>query len=329
MRHLRVASLFFLSASLAAHAQATLQSINLVQPNGKGRIVVPLSADRKWERILSSPFTGTVLAMHDDASNLELAYSIGPNSTTSAKGCLDAVLQKDEHALATGAAQASIKQEKRSDGTNASGQPIAIGSFVIVSGNNIKIPEMYSYAIAATRDTCAQLNVRKSEYAAADDAPIQAALQQMNLDADYTPSSQDYFLMGTLLSRIGHSVPGSAAYYQRALDTLPADAPITARRAMIDQLSSAYDLSGQADRTRPMNEAAIKADPDYPMYYYNLARADAEDGRANDAKTHLQQAWDRKAKLSAGQQLPDPTQDHSLQKLKGKSDFWNYVQTLK
>ncbi|HXC97386.1 MAG TPA: hypothetical protein VNU92_16915 [Edaphobacter sp.] len=88
-------------------------------------------------------------------------------------------------------------------------------------------------------------------------------------------------------------------------------------------------ISGQIKQSRAVNESAIKADPDYPLYYYNLACADAEQGHAADAKLHLQQAFDRKANLIPGEKLPDPTKDDSILKLRKNKEFWAFVEALK
>jgi len=336
MRHLRIAAALFLSASLAAHAQATLQSLNFIQPNGKGRIIVPLSDQRRWQRLNYAPPSdfspgGPSLNLHDNAANLELAYNLVPNSTNSAKDCLEKAMNANERAFATGSGHADIKQGNKSEGTNASGQPLVSGSYLITSMNGAKASQQHVYGVVASHDSCAEIQIVKPDYTAPDDAAIQAVLQSLSFDSGYVPVSTDYFLMARLITQLsqGRGFLGSAAYYQRALDTMPADAPVVIRRAVIDQLSTAYDRIGQADKGRVANEAAIKTDADYPMYYYNLARIDAEDFKVGEAKAHLQQAWDRKANLPASQQMPDPTLDPSLQKLKTKSDFWTYVQGLK
>jgi len=333
MRQLCAASMLFLSASLAAHAQATLQSVNLVQPTGKGRTVVPLSADRKWQRVTYMPPSdfsggGPTVTLHDLTANLEIVYTLTSNSTHSAKDCLDKAMDGNEKAFATGSGRAEIKQGSKSEGTNASGQPLITGSYLITAMNGAKTSQQHVYGVVASRDACAEIQVAKTEYAPSDDSAIQAAVKTINLDADYAPGNADYVMMAALLNQLARGM-GSAPYYQRAFDTLPADTPVAARRTMIDQLSMAYARSQQADKAKPINEAAIKTDADYPMYYYNLARVDAEDFKAAEAKAHLQQAWDRKANLPATQQMPDPTQDPSLQKLKAKADFWTYVQGLK
>jgi len=333
MRQLCAASMLFLSASLAAHSQATLQSVNLVQPTGKGRTVLPLSADRKWQRVTYMPPSdfsggGPIITLHDLTANLEVIYTLTSNSTHSAKDCLDKALNKDEASFATGSGRAEIKQGSKSEDKNASGQPLLVGSYLITSMNGVKASTQHVYGVVASRDACAEIHIAKTDYTAADDTAIQTALKTINFDADYAPANADYVLMAALLNQLARGM-GSAPYYQRALDTLPADAPKDTRRGLIDQLSMAYARNREADKAKPINEAAIKTDADYPMYYYNLARIDADDERAKDAQAHLQQAWDRKANLPAGQQMPDPTRDPSFQKLKTKSDFWTYVQSLK
>ena len=88
-------------------------------------------------------------------------------------------------------------------------------------------------------------------------------------------------------------------------------------------------ISGDVDGARRVFQDAIKTDPDYPLYYYNLACADAEQGKAKDAKVHLQQAFDRKANILPGEHMPDPTTDDSIAKLKKDKEFWAFVETLK
>jgi tetratricopeptide (TPR) repeat protein len=158
---------------------------------------------------------------------------------------------------------------------------------------------------------------------------MDAQLAAFTFDPDYTPTTQDYFALGTILYRVKKSYASAATYYQRALDTLPSDAPINVRRVIVDQLSMSYGQSAQLKLSRDVNEAAIKSDPDYPLYYYNLACADAEQGNAKDAQLHLQQAFDRKANTIPGEKIPDPTQDDSILKLKKNAAFWTFVQTLK
>jgi hypothetical protein len=110
---------------------------------------------------------------------------------------------------------------------------------------------------------------------------------------------------------------------------MPKNADITMRRFAIDQLVMSLGMSGNLNLSRKYAQMGIETDPDYPLNYYNLACADAEQGKEADAKLHLQQAFDRKANTLPGEKMPDPTQDDSIQKLKKNKEFWGFVQTLK
>ena len=89
-----------------------------------------------------------------------------------------------------------------------------------------------------------------------------------------------------------------------------------------------YGMSGDLKRSREVNEAAILKDPTYPLYYYNLACADAEAGNATAARGHLHQASDRRANTLKGEPFPDPSTDDSILKLKDNKAFWAFVQSL-
>ena len=100
------------------------------------------------------------------------------------------------------------------------------------------------------------------------------------------------------------------------------------RRFVTDKLVMSLGMGGDLKNSRAVAMQAIEQDPDYPLNYYNLACADAEEGNAAAARTHLEQAFARKANTLPGESLPDPGKDDSLLKLKSNQAFWTYVQTL-
>jgi hypothetical protein len=61
--------------------------------------------------------------------------------------------------------------------------------------------------------------------------------------------------------------------------------------------------------------------PDYPLNYYNLACAYAEEGNKAGVLRNLQLAFDRKANILKGEQMPDPRADSSFQKYIHDADF--------
>ena len=91
----------------------------------------------------------------------------------------------------------------------------------------------------------------------------------------------------------------------------------------------AYGMSGDSQKARSLFEKAIAEDPDYPMYYYNLACADAEDKNLAGAREHLQQAFARKANVISGETMPDPTRDDSFLPYRDNKAFWAFLKSLR
>ncbi len=102
----------------------------------------------------------------------------------------------------------------------------------------------------------------------------------------------------------------------------------TAKRVITDQAGMAYGISGDITKARHLFERAFVDDPDYPLNYYNLACADAEEKNLADARTHLQQAFARKANVIAGEAMPDPTKDDSFLPYRGNKEFWAFLESL-
>lgn len=92
-------------------------------------------------------------------------------------------------------------------------------------------------------------------------------------------------------------------------------------RVLIDQLAMAYGISGDLKKSRALLESAIRDDPDYPLNYYNLACAYAEDGDKSKALTNLDLAFQHKEHVLKGEKMPDPRTDSSFQKYVQDEDF--------
>jgi tetratricopeptide (TPR) repeat protein len=88
-------------------------------------------------------------------------------------------------------------------------------------------------------------------------------------------------------------------------------------------------MSGDIAKARALFEAAIARDPDYPLYYYNLACADAEEKKLADAQVHLQQAFARKANVIPGEVMPDPSKDDSFLPYRDDKEFWKFIEGLR
>ena len=92
-------------------------------------------------------------------------------------------------------------------------------------------------------------------------------------------------------------------------------------RILIDQLVMAYGMSGEMKKARLLLDDAIQKDPEYPLNYYNLACAFAEEGDKSKVLENLSLAFQRKANILRGEKMPDPRTDSSFQKYVRDEDF--------
>jgi tetratricopeptide (TPR) repeat protein len=95
----------------------------------------------------------------------------------------------------------------------------------------------------------------------------------------------------------------------------------TEERILVDNLGMAYGLSGQLNRAKEYFQAAIEKDPEYPLYYYNLACAYAELGSLDQALRNLRLAFERKDGFLEGESFPNPREDDSFARFLGNIEF--------
>jgi hypothetical protein len=306
---------------------AANKSLMLVTWFGPGAIALPTGQDWKPE----------MLTVYDDGRRPVAQYRKGGNSLTvsfilfenlsgnpSAQGCRkDAIDPIVEH-------NAKIVS-KRVDGEakNTAGETLATTTYLIdmlqSGGSGPHQPNLFGFA--GNAKTCAEIHISGVGETPAEGDAMKAVLTDFHPDLTYQPKAIDYFRLASLLFK---NSPGLAApYYKSSLDALPNDpSNFTPRRVATDQLVMSLGMSGALKESRVVAEKAVAADPDYPLNYYNLACIDAEEGNATDAKTHLKQAFDRRAHVIKGEAMPDPTKDDSILKLKKNKEFWAFVLTL-
>jgi tetratricopeptide (TPR) repeat protein len=73
-----------------------------------------------------------------------------------------------------------------------------------------------------------------------------------------------------------------------------------------------YGISGNLKQAREIFEYGSTQDPEYPMFYYNLACTYGEMKNKRQAIEELRRAYKHKANMIAGERLPDPVKDDSF-----------------
>jgi tetratricopeptide (TPR) repeat protein len=99
-------------------------------------------------------------------------------------------------------------------------------------------------------------------------------------------------------------------------------------RVLVDQLVMSYGMGGQLKKAHKLLDGAIRQDPDYPLNYYNLACAFAEEGDKGKMIANLDLAFQRKGNVLSGEQMPDPRSDLSFQKYVRDPDFVSLMKKL-
>jgi len=180
----------------------------------------------------------------------------------------------------------------------------------------------------ATGDICGDLEFYSETSITVEDPDLRKIFESYRLDPGYIPQFNDAFLYAQILYQ--HKMYKAAApIFEQALSKLDDNkAQQTMRRVTTDQAGMSYGMSGDIPKARAIFEAAIAKDPDYPLYYYNLACADAEEKKLADARVHLQEAFARKGNVIPGENLPDPTKDDSFLPYRKNKDFWNFLKGL-
>lgn len=209
---------------------------------------------------------------------------------------------------------------------SASGTDIALVLVIPKSGKESAVR-----AFVASGDLCGDLLFSVNKPITSQQLPMQQIkdiLSTLRFDPLAKPSFRDAFAYATVEWE-KHQIKGAAMAYQAALSLADtSDDPKMWRRVTTDQLTMALGMSGDIKGSRAINQSAIAKDPAYPLYYYNLACADAEEGNAGGARTHLQEAFDRRKNTLKGEAMPDPATDDSFLKLKDNKEFWDFVKSL-
>lgn len=92
-------------------------------------------------------------------------------------------------------------------------------------------------------------------------------------------------------------------------------------RILTDQLAIAYGMTGELKKVHALLEDAVQQDPEYPLNYYNLACASAEEGDKPKMLANLSLAFKYKDHALKGEQVPDPRADSSFRSYLQDPDF--------
>jgi len=185
-------------------------------------------------------------------------------------------------------------------------------------------------------DVIVDIHISKLFFKASDQPLFDALLQSIHFvprdAADTAVPAGNSMLLFQQGSRyfLAHQYREAIGPYRQAFE-IEKSTPTLAKtlwRVLIDNLSIAYGITGDLTRSREMLNYGVSKDPDYPLFYYNLACTSAERGAVAEAEKNLTLAFERRANVIPGETFPDARTDDSFQKFLLQKDFRQFLSSL-
>jgi tetratricopeptide (TPR) repeat protein len=306
-------------------------------PN-KARIAVPgiqgaLEFDpgpSPWQSQQRPDGTVVLQAMARADHLLVTAFLQRVNFAASAEKCRDARWPNAENALRSHKARLDDLQKTTQEG-------MAKVEFMLqeVQGEKLQMKDVHAYL--GSGDLCAEVHLSKVDYVPDDRKLFDDVLATVRLHTDdsgaqeQAQASQATEYLGQA-SRfyIQHNYPAAAERYQKALDLEKQKRTLnkTMFRVLVDNLGMSYGISGNLPKAKETFEYGITQDPEYPLFYYNMACTFGEMGKMDEALEQLRLAYKYKANVIAGESLPDPMKDDSFRKFVNDKKFVDAVQQM-
>jgi tetratricopeptide (TPR) repeat protein len=180
------------------------------------------------------------------------------------------------------------------------------------------------------------IHISKVFFKAADQPSFEALLQSFHFvprEASTAPvptgNSLRLFQEGSRYF-IAHQYREAIVPYQKALE-IEKNTPTLDKnlwRVLIDNLSNAYGITHDLTSAREALTYGVSKDPDYPLFYYNLACVAAEKGDLPDTENYMKLAFERRENLIPGETFPDARVDDSFQKLLLQKEFRQFLNSL-
>lgn len=245
--------------------------------------------------------------------------------------CKQSLQQKEQH-------NSSLSTKPLEDVSYRQNGEMQILEYTMSDVNGVPIRQRNIFACVAKDGAYADIHISKPLFESENEPGVEKILQSFHFiqggvsDAGVPApvgDSMALFLEGSRYFR-AEQFRESVVPYRKALD-LEKVSPSLEKKywfVLLDNLSVAYGVTGDLPAAKATAQYGISKDPGYPMFYYNLACAAAEEGNVSDTEMYLKQAYDRRANVIPGETLPDARSDDSFQKLMKQSDFRNFIDLL-
>ena len=219
-------------------------------------------------------------------------------------------------------AQEGLKMIKRDDLKVYESDGMGFVEYTIKEFQGRKVNQKNINAFLAKDGYWIHIHISKGDFKLEDDASLRTILKEIRINDHFTPLADECASFGLFFygkKQYTKAIP----YYEKALEldnTSPAFSR-TARRDIMDELITAYGISGNLQKAKELCESGLRKEPEYSLFYYNLACAYAEMGDKKQAIENLRKAYQYKNKLPNDKELPDAKADPSFARYLSDPDF--------
>jgi len=159
--------------------------------------------------------------------------------------------------------------------------------------------------------------------------PCQARVNVQSQNSD--PSSSLDLVREGSYYYMKHDFEKAIGPYQKALDLEREKRTLdkTIWKVLVDNLGMAYGITGDLDKAKEVFAYGISKDPDYPLFYYNMACTYGEKKNMDKAIEYLKLAFDRRENIISGEEMPNPATDSSFKGFVKNEKFRAALKELK
>ena len=212
---------------------------------------------------------------------------------------------------------------------------IARVEFILHKFRDQQIEQKNVHAYLGGGQVCAEVHLSIVQFKPGDQQLFEDVLSTVRLLPD-AASEDSHPVSGEEMSYFGEAsryylqkdYAAAARSYQKALDMEKRDRALNPNmfRVLVDNLGMAYAFTGKLDKAKEIFGYGITQDPEYPMFYYNMACTYGEVGKMDEAIEQLRLAYKYRANMIPGEGgIPDPLKDDSFRKFAQNEKF---VQTV-
>ena len=264
-----------------------------LQWHGDGFIVTQMSVESKAEGI-------GIRAQNPARKLLLCGFLIYPFGTDAFDECQvqghrDGIEKRSDTSFKAGATSELVRP---------GGSSIALINYEEL-GNDRK-PVYSERAFIAAGDTCGDLEFYTNTPINNSDPTLKKIWQSIRFNPAYQPKFDDIFQYAQLLFE-SQKYDAAGPLFELALTKLKDDGNSENRdwrRVATDQAGMSYGAEGDIPKARAILDAAVAKDPDYPMYYYNLACADAAQNKLDEPVPTSGKHLTTRQTLSRARQCP-------------------------